>query len=70
MWRTEKFDDIYKKWRKEQLFLGKLIEVHKKDGSLIKGILKQVMPSGDIIIRCEGLGEEVLPFHVVEDVKL
>jgi biotin-[acetyl-CoA-carboxylase] ligase BirA-like protein len=70
LWRDEKFDDIYKKWRKEQLYLGKVIEVHKKDGSLIKGLLKQVMPNGDIILREDGRGEEILSFHVVENLKI
>ena len=49
-WLTGNFDEIYKLWRKAQLYLGKSIKIHQKDGVIITGTMMQVLPNGDMLL--------------------
>lgn len=69
-WRLGKFDMIYKEWRKAQQYLGKTLTVHQKDGAVITGKFLQALPQGDIILeKAEGL-QQIIPFCVVQEVKI
>ncbi len=49
-WLAGNFDEIYKLWRKAQIFLGKPIKIHQKDGVIIAGTMGQVLPNGDMLL--------------------
>jgi BirA family biotin operon repressor/biotin-[acetyl-CoA-carboxylase] ligase len=68
LWRDEKFDEIYKKWRQEQVYLQQPIHVHQKDGSKISGVLTQVLPNGDAMIKADAGKIMIVQFHNVETV--
>ncbi len=50
-WLAQNNNLIFESWKKKQLFLGKKINVHLHDKSIISGILKDVTPNGDAIIQ-------------------
>ena len=69
LWLDEKFDEIYKQWRQQQYYLQRAVSVHQKDGSEIQGVLTQVLPNGDAMIKTE-LGKiMIVQFHNVDVVK-
>ncbi len=49
-WLAGNFDEIYKLWRKSQLFMGKSIKIHQKNGAIITGTMVQVLPNGDMLL--------------------
>ncbi|MFH1253866.1 MAG: biotin--[acetyl-CoA-carboxylase] ligase [bacterium] len=74
-WLTGNFDEIYKLWRKAQLFMGKSIKIHQKDGVIITGIMMQVLPNGDLLlIESSGTDksgkQKIVSFYMVEQVVL
>lgn len=70
-WQQLAFGSIYKAWRQEQLYLGKQITVHQKDGSVCSGVAQQVMPNGDLILALEGQKKQLtISFYQVEDIRL
>ncbi len=69
-WQQLAFGSIYKAWRQEQLYLGKQITVHQKNGSVCTGIAHQVMPNGDYLLTIEGEKKQItISFYQVEEVK-
>ena len=68
-WKQSLFQEIYKAWKDVQLFLGKPITIHQKDGSVISGIVNQVLPNGDLMLKTEK-NILTIPFYTVEEVKI
>lgn len=66
MWQQEKFVDIYKEWKSEQVFLRKPVTIHQKDCSLISGVLSQVLPNGDAMLITEDKKFQTIQFCNVE----
>ncbi len=69
-WQQLAFGSIYKAWRQEQLYLGKQITVHQKDGSVCAGMAQQVMPNGDLVLALDGKKQQIISFYQVEEVRL
>ncbi len=69
LWGSAKFDDVYRQWKARQLYLGKRLTIHQKNGVLISGTMSQVMPNGDMMLQVDGAGIQIIPFCVVSDVK-
>ena len=82
-WLTGNFDEIYKLWRKAQLYLGKTIKIHQKDGVITTGTMMQVLPNGDMLL-IESSGQDrsgnsgtdksgkqkIVSFYMVEQISL
>jgi BirA family transcriptional regulator, biotin operon repressor / biotin---[acetyl-CoA-carboxylase] ligase len=69
-WKAGAFMHIYKTWKLAQLFIGKAIQIHNKDGSVVDGIAHQVMPNGDLILITSDKKQMVIPFYQVEEVHI
>jgi len=67
-WKQLKFTDIYTEWRKNQVYLGRQLTIHQKDGTVLSGTMTQVMPNGDLMIKTDQK-IQIIPFYTVEDVK-
>lgn len=69
-WNNGQFELLYRAWRSRQVYLGRLLHIHKKDGASITGIAKQVLPNGDLMLHVEGDLPRVImvPFSTVQDV--
>jgi len=68
LWKQQQFSHIYKEWKDHQVYLGKPLTIHQKDGSIISGIMNQVMPNGDLMLKT-GAKIISIPFYTVEEVK-
>lgn len=79
-WLAGHFDEIYKLWRKSQLFMGKSIKIHQKNGEIIIGTMLQVLPNGDMLliensgVDKSGAGksgkQKIVSFYMIEQVSL
>lgn len=69
-WQHEEFMNIYKNWRLMQAFLGKEIQLHQKDGSIMRGLAQQVLPNGDLLLIDESKKQHLISFFQVEEVKI
>jgi BirA family biotin operon repressor/biotin-[acetyl-CoA-carboxylase] ligase len=69
-WKDGAFMHIYKTWKQAQLFIGKSIQIHNKDGSVIEGTANQVMPNGDLMLATADKKQVVIPFYQVEEVHI
>lgn len=69
-WSDGKFNEIYRQWKTKQVYLGKQLTIHQKDGTVISGVMSQVMPNGDMMLAVQGKGILVIPFCIVGDVKV
>ncbi len=49
-WQNSENDDIYQTWKNYQFYLGKIIKVHKDDGTLIVGHVDDFLPNGDLLL--------------------
>ena len=72
-WLAGNFDEIYKLWRKAQLYMGKPIKIHQKDGAIITGTMMQVLPNGDMLMidsSCTDKSgkQKIVSFYMVEQV--
>ena len=72
-WLAGNFDEIYKLWRKAQIFLGKPIKIHQKDGTIIAGTMGQVLPNGDMFLidksdTDKSGKQKIVSFYMVEQV--
>lgn len=67
-WKQQKFMQIYKAWKDEQVCLGEHLRIHQKDGSLAEGVMQQVLPNGDIVLLDQHDKQKIIPFYQVEDV--
>lgn len=50
-WLSKNNTFIFESWKKQQMFLGRKINIHCHDGSTISGILQDISPQGDAIIE-------------------
>ncbi len=66
MWRNEQFIDIYRSWKKEQVLLHKQVTIHEKDGTLVSGVLSQVLPNGDAMLAMTNKQLKLVQFCNVE----
>jgi biotin-[acetyl-CoA-carboxylase] ligase BirA-like protein len=69
-WLMGNFDEIYKLWRKAQIYLGKSIKIHQKDGVIITGNMVQVLPNGDMLLIDDSKKQKIVSFYMVEQVVL
>lgn len=68
MWQNEQYIDIYRTWKNEQVLLHKQVSIHEKDGSLISGILSQVLPNGDAMLTTANKQLKLVQFCNVESI--
>lgn len=68
IWSDGKFNEIYRQWKALQVYMGKSLTLHQKDGTLITGVMTQVMPNGDLMLSVPGRGILLIPFCLVSDV--
>jgi biotin-(acetyl-CoA carboxylase) ligase len=69
-WLSGNFDEIYKLWRKAQIYLGKPIKIHQKDGSITSGVMVQVLPNGDMLLLDESGKQKIISFYMIEQIIL
>lgn len=70
-WKRQEFQDIFQLWRRQQGYLGKQIQVHNRDGSLLEGIAQDVLPNGDLALNVIGADRTVIvAFAQVEEVRI
>lgn len=69
-WKRGEFHEIFKLWRKNQGYLGKQIQVHNRDGSLLEGIAQDVLPCGALVLKTEQTEPIIVSFAQVEEVKI
>lgn len=69
-WLAADFDEIYKSWRKAQVYLDKPICVHQKDGSMVSGRMTQVFPNGDMLLVDDKNCQKVISFYLVEQIEV
>lgn len=69
-WLAGNFDEIYKLWRKAQLFMGKSIKIHQKDGAIATGTMMQVLPNGDMLLIESSGKQKIVSFYMVEQIAL
>ncbi len=67
-WRDEKFDIIYKQWKNSQAFIQQRITVHQHNGDVISGIMEQVLPYGDMVIKLDSGKQKTVSFYQIENV--
>ena len=67
MWEKNKNKEIFEDWRNQQIYLNKKISVHKKDGTLISGVMKDVDSNGNLLLLDKLYNEHILSFHIVEN---
>ncbi len=67
-WQEEKFQELYRDWRKSLVLIGKTMTIHDAEGNTFSARLQQVMPNGDAIIAREMHPYQILPFHAVESI--
>ncbi len=68
MWQHEQYIDIYRAWKQEQVLLHKEVSIHEKDGTLISGILSQVLPNGDAMLTTANKQLKLIQFCNVESI--
>ena len=69
-WKEGHFLNIYKSWKEYQAYLGTQLEIHQKDGSLIKGTAQQVMPNGDLLLVDHNKKQRIISFYQVDEIKI
>jgi BirA family biotin operon repressor/biotin-[acetyl-CoA-carboxylase] ligase len=69
-WKNGQFDDIYRAWRSSQIYLGKNITIHQKDGSVLSGTMGQVLPNGDLMLKTNDKKQLIVSFYQVEEVRV
>jgi BirA family transcriptional regulator, biotin operon repressor / biotin---[acetyl-CoA-carboxylase] ligase len=66
-WLLREFDLIFATWKALQLYLGKKISVHTKDGGILTGLMDSIDSEGNVIIDSEN-GKVSISFHSVENI--
>lgn len=69
LWSDQQFVQIYRIWKSFQVYLGKNLTIHKKDGAIISGVMSQVLPNGDMLLLSAGKSQ-MIPFSIVSDVRV
>lgn len=67
-WRDGKFDIIYKLWKNSQAFMQQRITVHQHNGDVISGVMEQVLPYGDMVIKLDSGKQQTVSFYQIENV--
>ena len=68
VWKSKDYELIYTTWKSNQIYLGKTLTIHDKQGNVVTGIVQDIQENGDLIVKC-GSMEQVIPFYIVEEVK-
>ena len=55
---------------KPKFIMGKSIKIHQKDGSIISGIMIQVLPNGDMLLLDESGKQKIISFYMIEQIIL
>ena len=63
-WLCFKYANIFKKWKKAQGYIGKMVNVHKQDGKLVEGLFLDVTDDGTMLLRTETDVLEISSFLV------
>ena len=66
-WQNKEFNELFREWRSSQNYIGRELSVHKKDGTIIHGIMSDVLENGDMVLDCEG-EQVIIPFFVVDSI--
>ncbi|MCK4265116.1 biotin--[acetyl-CoA-carboxylase] ligase [Candidatus Babeliales bacterium] len=66
-WRLGDYQNIYKYWKDAQLLNREIIKVHTLDGVLKTGLVKDFLPSGDLVLEINSGKNIVLPFYIVNN---
>lgn len=69
-WTESGFMQIYKSWKEQQAYIGTILEIHQKDGSLIKGTAQQVLPNGDLLLIDQNKKQMIISFYQVDEIKI
>jgi BirA family biotin operon repressor/biotin-[acetyl-CoA-carboxylase] ligase len=69
-WCDGAYHKIYQAWLSEQVYLGKLLTLHRKDGTQTSGIMKKILENGDLVLVHEDGTEEIISFYLVDEVKI
>lgn len=70
-WKDLDCLSIFNDWRSSLTILGKSVQVHNCDGSLLTGIAQDVLPNGDLVLYGQLADSTiVVPFAQVENVVL
>ena len=67
-WLNFEFDNIFKRWKSEQVYLGKNIKIHKINGEIVTGKFKDLLDNGDIILEIQNNICEQIAFNIVENI--
>ena len=65
-WNDGNFDFIFEQWKSNQVYHGKNIAVHNKDGTIVSGIFVDVLPNGDLEIQNDNKTTSTIAFCTVE----
>lgn len=66
-WLSCNYDIIFKKWRKAQGSLGKLVKVHKLNGELVEGKFWDITTDGNMLLKISDNCFEI-PAFIVENI--
>ena len=67
-WQKKEFNQLFQEWRNSQNYIGRELSVHVKNGSIIHGIMGDVLENGDMVLDCGG-EQVIIPFFVVDSIK-
>jgi len=70
LFKQRDFEKIYNVWRQNQVCLGQEITVHRKDGTQVRGVAKDVCENGDLVLVSPDQHERIISFSVVESVSM
>lgn len=68
IWLSHDFELIFSTWKALQLYLGKIISINTKDGSVLKGLMADVCSDGTITLIDSENRNISVSFHSVENV--
>ncbi|MCK4517169.1 biotin--[acetyl-CoA-carboxylase] ligase [Candidatus Babeliales bacterium] len=68
LFKQQNFEEIYNAWRQRQVCLGQEMTVHRKDGTQVSGVAKDVCVNGDLVLLSPDQHEQMISFSVVESV--
>ena len=68
-WLCNKFEKIYETWKNNQIYIGKQITIHHKNGNIETGIAIEVLSNGDLIFKNRSGEKSTISFYTVETVE-
>ena len=69
-WKNDEFDAIFYEWQRLQGYRGRQMCVHKKDGSVVRGVMNDVLPTGDLVLNPDSGEIQNISFCIVETVDI